>query len=310
MKRYLISVAALVVATGTTATILAQNSTNVPPELAAKYATEDERYSYAVGVMIAADMRKNLARANFETKPELVAEGFRAGFTTNAPLITDLQANALFREHNMAARDRAAAKGKAEGEKFLAENKTKDGVTTLPSGLQYKILKAGDGPKPTKDDTVVCHYRGTLIDGTEFDSSYTRGEPASFAVTGVIKGWTEALQLMNVGSKWQLFIPGDLAYGANGHPPKITPNSTLMFDIELISMKPPVKTTGAATPLGAGQSSQPVVTSDIIKVPSKAEMDKGAKIEVIKASDVEKLQQEAAKKAAEAKPTKDAPEKK
>ena len=172
------------VATGSTATLLAQNSTNVPPALAAKYATEDERYSYAVGVMIAADIRKNLARANFETKPNIVVEGFQAGFTTNSPLMTDQQANLLFREHNAAVRERVAAKGKADGEKFLTENKTKDGIVTLPSGLQYKIVKTGDGPKPVTTDTVTCHYRGTMLDGSEFDSSYTRGEPASFAVTG------------------------------------------------------------------------------------------------------------------------------
>ena len=297
MKRYLFSVAALVVATGATATLLAQNSTNVPPALATKYTTEEDRYSYAVGVMIAADMRKNLTRGGFETKADLVAEGFRAGFTTNAPLISDVQASAFFREHNAAIRERAAAKAKTEGEKFLADNKAKDGVITLPSGLQYKKLKDGEGPIPTSTDTVVCHYRGTLIDGTEFDSSYTRGEPASFAVTGVIKGWTEALQLMPVGSKWQLTIPSELAYGVNGHPPKITANSTLLFDIELLSIKPPGKPTAVVTPT----LNQPVVTSDIIKVPSKAEMDKGAKIEVIKASDVEKLQQEATKKALEKK---------
>jgi FKBP-type peptidyl-prolyl cis-trans isomerase FklB len=124
-----------------------------------------------------------------------------------------------------------------EGETFLAANKKKEGVVTLPSGLQYKILKTGDGPKPTKDQTVKCHYRGTLIDGTEFDSSYKRGEPTEFPVGQVIKGWTEALQLMPVGSKWQLFIPSDLAYGPNGAGQMIGPNVTLIFDIELISIK-------------------------------------------------------------------------
>jgi FKBP-type peptidyl-prolyl cis-trans isomerase len=306
MKRFLISTAAALVAAGSTATVMAQNgasqapiaSTNVPPALAAKYATEDERYSYAVGVMIAADMRKNLVRANFDTKADLVVEGFRAGFLTNSPLMTDVQANALFREHNAAVRDRASAKAKAEGEKFLEENKTKPEVVTLPSGLQYKKLKQGDGPKPAQTDTVTCHYRGTLVDGTEFDSSYGRGEPANFAVTGVIKGWTEALQLMPVGSKWQLYIPSNLAYGPAGHSPKIAPNSALIFDIELIGIKPPAKPAASATPPTAA-AGQPV-TSDIIKVPSKAEMDKGAKIEVLKAGDVERLQKEGAAKTAPA----------
>ncbi len=111
-------------------------------------------------------------------------------------------------------------------------------MVTLPSGLQYKILTAGTGPKPTATDSVVCNYRGTLIDGTEFDSSYKRGQPATFPVNGVIKGWTEALQLMPVGSKWQLFVPPDLAYGARGAGSEIGPNSTLIFEVELQSIKP------------------------------------------------------------------------
>jgi FKBP-type peptidyl-prolyl cis-trans isomerase FklB len=127
---------------------------------------------------------------------------------------------------------------KVEGATFLAANKTKPGVVTLPSGLQYKIITAGTGPKPTAADTVVCNYRGTLINGKEFDSSYKRGQPASFPVGRVIKGWTEALQLMPVGSKWQLFIPSDLAY--SDHPPPgadLGPNATLIFDVELISIQ-------------------------------------------------------------------------
>lgn len=302
MKRHLLA-AACVAVTGAAGILRAQTSTNLPPALAAKYATDEERYSYCVGVMMAADLRNNLIRAGFETTPELVAEGFRAWFTTNAPLLTAQQANAFFRERNKIVAEQAAAKNKVEGEAYLAANKTKEGVVALPSGLQYKIVTAGDGPKPGTNDTVTCHYRGTLLNGTEFDSSYTKGEPANFAVTGVIKGWTEALLLMPVGSKWQLTVPGDLAYGPAGRP-KIGPNSTLLFDIELIGIKPPARPTATTTPvLGATAtaSTQPVVTSDIIKVPSKAEMDKGAKIEVIKASDVERLQQEAAKKAAEAK---------
>src|ERR1700679_4066109 len=134
---------------------------------------------------------------------------------------------------------------KAKGGEFLAANKAKDGVVTLPSGLQYKILKAGTGPKPAATDTVSVNYRGTLINGTEFDSSYKRGQPATFGVTGVIKGWTEALQLMPVGSKWQLFIPSDLAYGERGQR-TIEPNATLVFEVELLSIQP--KTPPAAAP--------------------------------------------------------------
>jgi len=129
------------------------------------------------------------------------------------------------------------AAARKQGEEFLAANKAKDGVVTLPSGLQYKILKAGTGPKPTASDTVVCNYRGTLINGTEFDSSYKRGQPVTFPVSGVIKGWTEALQLMPVGSKWQLFIPSDLAYGDRGAGANIGPDSTLIFEVELVSIQ-------------------------------------------------------------------------
>ena len=130
-----------------------------------------------------------------------------------------------------------AEKNKKEGDAFLEANKKKDGVITLPSGLQYKIIKEGSGPKPTATQTVKCNYRGTLIDGKEFDSSYKRGEPTEFPVGQVIKGWTEALQLMPVGSKWQLFIPSNLAYGENGGGSMIGPNAALIFDIELISIK-------------------------------------------------------------------------
>ena len=128
-------------------------------------------------------------------------------------------------------------KNKKEGEEFLAKNREKEGVITLESGLQYKVIKEGNGPTPTVANKVKTHYRGRLIDGTEFDSSYKRGQPATFPVTGVIKGWTEALLLMNVGSKWELYIPYDLAYGEQGRPPKIPPASTLIFEIELLGIE-------------------------------------------------------------------------
>ncbi len=128
--------------------------------------------------------------------------------------------------------------GREKGEAFLAENGKKDGVKTLPSGLQYRVLKAGDGRQPTKADQVVVHYKGTLIDGREFDSSYKRGEPAKFGVTQVIKGWTEALQLMKEGSKWMLYIPWQLAYGDKGTGKFIGPNETLIFEVELIAVMP------------------------------------------------------------------------
>jgi FKBP-type peptidyl-prolyl cis-trans isomerase len=135
----------------------------------------------------------------------------------------------------------AAAANKTEGEAFLAANKSKDGVVTLPSGLQYKILTAGTGPKPTASDSVKCNYKGTLIDGKEFDSSYKRGQPATFAVGQVIKAWTEALQLMPVGSKWQLFVPSSLGYGERGAGAEIGPNATLIFEVELLSIEEKAK---------------------------------------------------------------------
>ena len=138
-------------------------------------------------------------------------------------------------EQESKAQAESAGNRKA-GEAFLTANKSKEGVKTLPDGLQYKILKEGSGPKPTANDTVTVNYRGTLIDGKEFDSSYKRGQPASFPVNGVIKGWTEALQLMPVGSKWQLFIPPDLAYGNNPPDPSIGAGDTLVFEVELISI--------------------------------------------------------------------------
>jgi hypothetical protein len=137
----------------------------------------------------------------------------------------------------MAAKQEAVAqKNKKEGETFLAENKKKDGVKTLPSGLQYKVIKSGNGKKPTSSDTVTTNYRGTLIDGTEFDSSYRRGQPTTFPVKSVIPGWTEALQLMEEGAKWQLFIPSNLAYGEQGAGRDIGPNATLIFEVELVSI--------------------------------------------------------------------------
>ncbi|HAM71720.1 MAG TPA: peptidylprolyl isomerase [Verrucomicrobiales bacterium] len=170
-------------------------------------------------------------------------------------------------------------KNEKEGTTFLEANAKKEGVKVTASGLQYKVIKEGTGAKPTATDTVVTHYKGTLIDGSEFDSSYSRGEPATFPVNGVIGGWTEALQLMPVGSKWQLFIPSKLAYKERGSGQKIGPNATLIFDIELLDIK-------------KAEAPKPV-TSDIIKVPSADELKKGAKIEVIKDVDAEIKRQKA-----------------
>ena len=174
----------------------------------------------------------------------------------------------------------AAAKNKADGEAFLAANKSKEGVVTTDNGLQYKTIKEGDGPSPAATDTVTVNYKGTLIDGKEFDS----GNGISFPLNGVIKGWTEGLQLMKAGGSTRFFIPSDLAYGPSG-PPNIGPNSTLIFDVDLLSIKG--KEQASANPAApVDPAPKQVVTSDIIKVPSAEEMKKGAKIEVIKKEDL------------------------
>jgi len=198
----------------------------------------------------------------------------------NKELLTAFQSE--LRNRREEKRKQLGEKNKKGGEVFLAENKSKPGVKTLPDGLQYKVLTEGKGPKPITNDTVSVNYRGTLIDGTEFDSSYKRGQPASFKVTGVIKGWTEALLLMNVGSKWQLTIPPELAYGERGSGMNIGPNATLNFEVELVSINP------AAPDKASISAPQQPVTSDIIKVPSAEEIKKGAKIEIIKPDQIEK----------------------
>jgi FKBP-type peptidyl-prolyl cis-trans isomerase len=208
-----------------------------PAPLALK--TEKDKFSYALGM----NLGNSLHRQSVPVDPAILLRGLKDALAGKT-LMTDDDARAALKavqtemqkkmQETMQA---AGAANKKEGDAFLATNKTKEGVTTLPSGLQYKILTAGTGPKPTATDSVVCNYRGTLINGKEFDSSYKRGEPATFPVNGVIKGWTEALQLMPVGSKWQLFVPADLAYGDRGAGADIGPGSTLIFEVELVSIQ-------------------------------------------------------------------------
>jgi FKBP-type peptidyl-prolyl cis-trans isomerase len=185
-----------------------------------------------------------LRKQSVDVDPNLVAQGLKTSLAGGKTLMTQEEAQALLKEVQTdllkKQQEKMQVEGEAnkkEGEAFLAANKGKEGVVTLPSGLQYKILKEGNGPKPTASDSVVCNYRGTLINGTEFDSSYKRGEPATFPVTGVIKGWTEGLQMMPVGSKWQLFIPSSMAYGEPGRGGFIGPNATLIFEVELMSIQ-------------------------------------------------------------------------
>jgi FKBP-type peptidyl-prolyl cis-trans isomerase len=201
--------------------------------------TEKDQLSYSLG----ADMGRNLQRQGIEVDLDLVIRGLKDGLAREKLLIPEkdvrkilIALQAEVRRKQVQARRIAAEDNKKEGEAFLAENKTKDGVVTLPSGLQYKILKAGDGKKPAETDTVEVNYRGTLLDGTEFDSSYENKKPATLKVNGVIRGWSDALKLMPVGSKWRLFIPPQLAYGARGSG-LIGPNATLIFEVELLAIK-------------------------------------------------------------------------
>jgi FKBP-type peptidyl-prolyl cis-trans isomerase FklB len=198
--------------------------------------TQKEKFSYALGMSNGKKLAEILKKQSVPYDPAIMARGLKDGLAGGKTLLTDQEAQAAVEgvRNDLVKKQQAA--GKKEGDDFLAANKGKEGVVTLPSGLQYKILKAVTGAKPTASDTVACNYRGTLIDGKEFDSSYKRGQPTKFPVSGVIKGWTEALQLMPVGSKWQLVIPSDLAYGENGNQ-GIPPNSTLIFEIELVSIE-------------------------------------------------------------------------
>ncbi len=202
----------------------------------AKLDTLEAKASYGFGI----DFSKRLKQQGITLETEALIEGIRDGSSDAQPKINEqdmTQARNDFLQKlrtDMAAKQSAMAeKNLAAGKAFLAENAKKEGVVTTASGLQYQIITPGTGAKPTIDDTVVTDYRGTVIDGREFDSSYARGTPATFPLKGVIKGWTEALQLMKVGAKWKLFIPPELAYGATQRSEVIEPNSTLIFDIEL-----------------------------------------------------------------------------
>ena len=211
--------------------------------------TRKQKFSYALGMNIGSGLGGNLKKQAIEFDPALVSQGLKDSLAGTKTKLTQEEAQAVLTEVQNEVKKKqqekvqqSGAANKTEGEAFLAANKAKTDVVTLPSGLQYKVLTAGTGPKPTTTDSVKCNYKGTLINGTEFDSSYKRGQPATFGVGQVIKGWTEALQLMPVGSKWQLFIPSDLAYGAQGAGGgQIGPNATLIFEVELLSIEDKAK---------------------------------------------------------------------
>ena len=201
--------------------------------------TQKEKASYALGMNIGTSLHKQ----GLPVDSALVSRGLRDAMSGGKTLMTEDEVKTALQQLRGQVQEQQAAKAHAEGEgnrkagdAFLAANKSKEGVKTLADGLQYKVLKEGTGPRPSAADTVTVNYRGTLIDGKEFDSSYKRGQPVSFPLNGVIKGWTEALQLMPVGSKWELFIPPDLAYGDHPPDPSIAPGSTLIFDVELLSI--------------------------------------------------------------------------
>ncbi len=219
--------------------LLAGNTFPVWAEAPSPEALKDKA-SYSIGI----NLGKQLAMTKEDINLDQFISGVQDAFSGKESKLSNEEmqsAMTSFRESmqkkQLAKQEEQANKNKSEGEAFLAANKKKDGITTLESGLQYQVIKSGNGDSPKATDTVVTHYHGTLINGEVFDSSIDRGEPATFPVSGVIKGWTEALQKMKVGDKWKIFVPSDLAYGASGAGPKIGPNSTLVFDIELLEIK-------------------------------------------------------------------------
>lgn len=268
------------------------------------FKTDKEKLSYSIGMWAGGNLKRQLKQDEIEIDPDVMLKAFKDNFGGGTTQITeaqmrevltaltkDLRAKQAEKQKEMAEKQKQLGeKNKKDGEAFLAANKAKPGVKSFDSGLQYQVLTDGTGEIPKPGDIVSVNYRGMLIDGSEFDSSKA-GEPTSFPVTGVIPGWTEALEHMKTGSKWKLFIPSNLAYGERGHGPKLPPNATLIFDVELVSVKAaapaPAAAAAPANPAPVAVATPPL-TSDIIKVPSADELKKGAKIETIKAEDIEK----------------------
>jgi FKBP-type peptidyl-prolyl cis-trans isomerase FklB len=211
-----------------------------PADAKSAFANTKDKVSYCIGLTMGSSWKKQALDVN----PDMVAKGLKEGLSDAKPALTDEEVRQTLMDFQkeMTAKQQEKAKAlgeknKKDGEAFLAENKKKDGVKVTASGLQYIVEKEGSGAMPKTTNTVVANYRGTLLDGTEFDSSYKRGEPAEFPVDGLIKGWTEALQLMKTGAKYKLFIPSELAYGEQGAGDKIGPNATLIFELELVEIK-------------------------------------------------------------------------
>jgi FKBP-type peptidyl-prolyl cis-trans isomerase len=259
-----------------------------PTDFSKIFKNDDEKFGYAIG-MYSAQIKERLKAQGIEYDTNMLIKGFADNVGAGPSLLTQEQKTEVLRQLDKemrtkmeAKRKEDADKNKMEGAAFLAKHKAEPGVITLPDGLEYKVITEGTGPMPKADEEVSVNYRGKLINGTEFDSSYKRGQPFTTKVQGgIIKGWTEALELMKTGSKWEIVVPSDLAYGPGGRPPQIGPDSVLVFEIELLSTKPG-PAAAVVHPSGAP------LTSDIIKVPSAEDLKKGAKIETIKAEDIDK----------------------
>lgn len=259
---------------------------NKPPA----FKNDKEKASYAIGMYFGNMIKRN----SIDVDVDAVTSGMKDVVAGGECKLTEQEGQAAIREYQQKERAKLAEKNTKEGETFLAENKKKPGVkthtVTLPNGttaeMQYKVITEGTGATPKSNDVVRVNYKGTLINGKEFDNSAKHGgQPARFPVNAVVRGWTEALQMMKVGSKWDLYLPSSLAYGDNGRP-GIEPGSTLIFEMELVGIDAPHPPPQAAQPL----------TSDIIKVPSAAELKKGAKIEVIKPEEAARLAKQAQSK--------------
>jgi FKBP-type peptidyl-prolyl cis-trans isomerase FklB len=238
--------------------------------------TDKDRRSYAIGLNIGAKVANELKSGGVDMDSAILARGIRDSLTGGKHLMTDEEVKTALTALETELREKArveyetmASANKKEGDDFLATNKSKEGVQTLPSGLQYKVLKAGTGPKPAATDSVSCNYKGTFLNGKEFDSSEKHGgKPVTFGVSEVIRGWTEALLLMPVGSKWQLFVPSDLAYGPRGAGQEIGPNTALIFEVELVSITPK---TEEAKPDAAKPDRKPETKPETSKPEAKPE---------------------------------------
>ena len=195
--------------------------------------TDDEKFSYAIGYQIAESVKQQ----GFEINVDALIQAIRDDLTGTPLKVSEPEMQAAIVAYQQKKFQEISDKNEKAGKEFLAENKKQPGIVELPSGLQYRVVEKGGGKKPLSNDTVTVNYRGTLITGTEFDSSYARGEPATFQIASIIKGWQEALVLMSEGAKWQVFVPPTLAYGPGGAGQNIGPNETLVFEIELVSIK-------------------------------------------------------------------------